>query len=127
MLSGWKVVCTHIEKVKAYAPRVDHLVCDVWAGPCHVAPFEVIVYETKKKVEAFRKVHMREKEKAKHIKETTESKANSQAHSVCTESISVPLDLPVNIMQCHFQGEEELTQSVTCSRQHDCGTAACLC
>ena len=53
-------------------------------------------------------MEVREKEKAKRIEETTGSKAESQALSAGTESKSVPLDVPVNIMPCHFQGEEEL-------------------
>ena len=37
MLSGWTVVCTHIEKVKAYAPRVDHLIVITVDVPARLA------------------------------------------------------------------------------------------
>lgn len=30
---SWVVVCTHIEKVKSFAPKVNHLVADVFVGP----------------------------------------------------------------------------------------------
>lgn len=29
----WHAVCTHVEKVKSFAPKVDHLVADVFVGP----------------------------------------------------------------------------------------------
>mmetsp|Transcript_29015 Transcript_29015/g.56090 ORF Transcript_29015/g.56090 Transcript_29015/m.56090 type:complete len:634 (-) Transcript_29015:42-1943(-) len=29
----WNAVCTHIEKVKSFAPKVDHVVADVFVGP----------------------------------------------------------------------------------------------
>ncbi|KAL7463961.1 hypothetical protein ACHAXS_004312 [Conticribra weissflogii] len=31
--SQWNAVCTHIEKVKSFAPKVDHVVADVFVGP----------------------------------------------------------------------------------------------
>ncbi|KAL3803487.1 LOW QUALITY PROTEIN: hypothetical protein HJC23_014035 [Cyclotella cryptica] len=30
---SWHAVCTHVEKVKSFAPRVDHIVADVFVGP----------------------------------------------------------------------------------------------
>jgi tRNA G37 N-methylase Trm5 len=30
---GWIAVCTHVEKVKSFAPKVDHVVADVFVGP----------------------------------------------------------------------------------------------
>ena len=29
----WVARCEHIERVKSYAPRVDHIVVDVFLGP----------------------------------------------------------------------------------------------
>ena len=29
----WHAVCTHVERVKSFAPRVDHIVADVFVGP----------------------------------------------------------------------------------------------
>ncbi len=26
----WNVQCVHVERVKSYAPRVDHFVADIW-------------------------------------------------------------------------------------------------
>ena len=31
---NWIAVCTHVEKVKSFAPKVDHVVADVFVGPC---------------------------------------------------------------------------------------------
>jgi tRNA G37 N-methylase Trm5 len=31
--SDWIAVCTHVEKVKSFAPRIDHVVADVFVGP----------------------------------------------------------------------------------------------
>mmetsp|Transcript_24876 Transcript_24876/g.53663 ORF Transcript_24876/g.53663 Transcript_24876/m.53663 type:complete len:640 (+) Transcript_24876:194-2113(+) len=30
----WIAVCTHVERVKSFAPKVDHIVADVFLGPC---------------------------------------------------------------------------------------------
>mmetsp|Transcript_9272 Transcript_9272/g.22637 ORF Transcript_9272/g.22637 Transcript_9272/m.22637 type:complete len:97 (+) Transcript_9272:100-390(+) len=30
---GWIAVCVHVEKVKSFAPKVDHVVADVFLGP----------------------------------------------------------------------------------------------
>jgi len=30
---NWIAVCTHVEKVKSFAPKVDHVVADVYVGP----------------------------------------------------------------------------------------------
>lgn len=30
----WIAVCTHVERVKSFAPKVDHVVADVFVGPC---------------------------------------------------------------------------------------------
>ena len=30
---AWVARCEHIERVKSYAPRVDHIVVDVFLGP----------------------------------------------------------------------------------------------
>jgi len=32
--NDWVAVCTHVEKVKSFAPKVDHVVADVFVGPC---------------------------------------------------------------------------------------------
>ena len=32
---NWHAVCTHVEKVKSFAPKVDHVVADVFVGPSH--------------------------------------------------------------------------------------------
>jgi len=32
--NNWIAVCTHVEKVKSFAPKVDHVVADVFVGPC---------------------------------------------------------------------------------------------
>lgn len=29
----WNAICTHVEKVKSYAPMIDHVVADVFVGP----------------------------------------------------------------------------------------------
>ena len=29
----WHVLCTHVEKVKSFAPMIDHIVADVFVGP----------------------------------------------------------------------------------------------
>ena len=29
----WHVICTHVEKVKSFAPMVDHVVADIFVGP----------------------------------------------------------------------------------------------
>ena len=31
--SDWIVICNHVERVKSFAPRVDHVVADILAGP----------------------------------------------------------------------------------------------
>jgi len=33
--SNWSVVCTNVVKVKSFAPRIDHVVADVFVGPIH--------------------------------------------------------------------------------------------
>ena len=30
---GWVAICCNVEKVKSFAPKVDHYVADVWVGP----------------------------------------------------------------------------------------------
>ena len=35
--SEWIAVCSHVEKVKSYAPKVDHIVADVFLGPCDLS------------------------------------------------------------------------------------------
>lgn len=30
---GWAAICCNVEKVKSFAPKVDHYVADVWVGP----------------------------------------------------------------------------------------------
>lgn len=30
---GWVAICCNVEKVKSFAPKVDHCVADVWVGP----------------------------------------------------------------------------------------------
>jgi len=39
---NWKVICYHVEKVKSFAPKIDHLVADVFLGPTEKEDFEVI-------------------------------------------------------------------------------------
>lgn len=29
----WVAICCNVEKVKSFAPKVDHCVADVWVGP----------------------------------------------------------------------------------------------
>mmetsp|Transcript_37157 Transcript_37157/g.60634 ORF Transcript_37157/g.60634 Transcript_37157/m.60634 type:complete len:136 (+) Transcript_37157:63-470(+) len=31
----WVVGCTHVENVKSFAPKADHVVADVLVGPCN--------------------------------------------------------------------------------------------
>ena len=31
--NNWVVMCNHVERVKSFAPRVDHVVADIFAGP----------------------------------------------------------------------------------------------
>jgi len=31
--NNWHVICNHVERVKSFAPKVDHLVADVFIGP----------------------------------------------------------------------------------------------
>jgi len=31
--NDWRVICTHVEKVKSFAPTVFHYVADIWVGP----------------------------------------------------------------------------------------------
>ena len=33
--NGWIAVVQHVERVKSFAPLIDHLVADVFVGPCH--------------------------------------------------------------------------------------------
>ena len=113
LLSGWKVICTHIEKVKAYAPRVDHLVCDIWIGPAHATPYEVKVFQTKKKISLFRLLHLKERERARkekarfgrHENSNTTEKHDGDSQDSLTRSLP---KTPVHILPCYFQGEEEL-------------------
>lgn len=34
----WQAVCVHIERVKSFAPKVEHYVADVFVGPLHHSP-----------------------------------------------------------------------------------------
>jgi tRNA G37 N-methylase Trm5 len=38
---NWVVLCTHVEKVKSFAPTVNHYVADVFVGPADRVPFDV--------------------------------------------------------------------------------------
>jgi hypothetical protein len=38
---NWVVLCTHVEKVKSFAPNVNHYVADVFVGPADRLPFDV--------------------------------------------------------------------------------------
>lgn len=51
---GWCVVCTNVQRVKSFAPKIDHVVADVYVGPktslivslhqsnAEISPFETI-------------------------------------------------------------------------------------
>jgi tRNA G37 N-methylase Trm5 len=38
---SWVVLCAHVEKVKSFAPTVNHYVADVFVGPAGRLPFDV--------------------------------------------------------------------------------------
>jgi tRNA G37 N-methylase Trm5 len=41
----WQAVCTHVEKVKSFAPMVDHVVADVFVGPSDLVKMKSAVMD----------------------------------------------------------------------------------
>ena len=98
---GWQVYCSHVEKVKSYAPRIDHMVADIYVGPVvglkssQIRTYSVDVNRAK----------MNQKTKAKKTKKTKEIQKDKPQCETDT-TLSKVKNSVVHLSKCQFHGEE---------------------